>query len=324
MSATKLDEVIETVLRAREDGPDALAAMALSFGATMALGTLRIHALRGQIVELRAAQTAADEMVATLRHERDAACAELKAARESATRAEAWRLRTALDECRTARDGAVRERDESQAAHEHTRAQWAAVCRERDEAGAALVTAGKIAAEAVREREAFSLRLSAAERERDEARADRDAALARVQALHAELVATRADFRHQRDITEDALRERDEARAALDLARESAREAREEIAQSLALVDDARAELDAALARPTYEARTVAPTLAERDVHQEAGGAWLVCRIDSDGKLHADVLIGWHGWRWEGYFFVALDARRLPCAWPVPSAEVTP
>lgn len=248
-----LDEVIDTVRAAREDGPEALAAMALSYGATMALGAVGNRALRGQIAELRAAATAADEMVATLRHERDAACAELKAERESATREELWRTRTALDECRTARDVAMRERDESQAAHEHTRAQWAAVCRERDEAGAALVTAGKIAAEAVREREAFGLRLSAAERERDEAQAERD-----------------------------ALR-----------------------------------------SRPTYEARTVAPTIAEWRGHFRAGGSWLVLRpqwvplvaIDPDTYpclLHT-----------KGATWLPLGADGLPCAWPV-AGEVSP
>lgn len=146
---TKLDEVIETVRGAREDGPDALAAVALSFGATMALGTLRHHALRGQIAEMRAAQAAGDEMVAALRHERDAAQAEAKAARESAADiVEVWRLR------------------ESVAA---LRADIARVAAERDESRAALATAGKTAAQAVAEREAFSLRLSATERQRDEA-----------------------------------------------------------------------------------------------------------------------------------------------------------
>ncbi len=149
-----LDEVIDTVRAAREDGPEALAAMALSYGATMVLGAVENRALRGQIAELRAAATAADEMVATLRHERDAAQAELKAERESATREELWRTRTALDECRTARDGAMRERDEARS-----------IAAMRDRA----LTA------AVQEREAFSLRLSAAERERDEAQAERDA-----------------------------------------------------------------------------------------------------------------------------------------------------
>lgn len=184
---TTIHEVYETVRDARADGPDALAAMALSYGATMVLGTVRCRALRGQIAELRAAQTAADEMVATLRHERDAAQAELKAERESATREELWRTRTALDECRTARDGAMRERDEARS-----------IAAMRDRA----LTA------AVQEREAFGLRLSAAERERDEARAERD-----------------------------ALR-----------------------------------------SRPTYEARTVAPTIAEWRGHFRAGGSWIVLR----------------------------------------------
>ena len=170
---TSLDEVIETVRAAREDGPEALAAMALSYGATMALGAIGNRALRGRIAEMRAAARAADEDIATLQHERDATQAELKVARESAADiAEVWRLRESVAALRA-------ERDESQAAHEHTRAQWATVCRERDEAGAALVTAGKIAAEAVREREAFGLRLSAVERERDEARAERDTLRAR-------------------------------------------------------------------------------------------------------------------------------------------------
>lgn len=158
---TTIHEVYETVRDARADGPDALAAMALSYGATMVLGTVRCRALRGQIAELRAAQTAADEM-------RDAACAELKHALESTaeTRAEVWRLRESVAALRA-------ERDESQAAHEHTRAQWAAVCRERDEA---------------------------------------------------------------------------------------------------------QAERDALRSRPTYEARTVAPTIAEWRGHFRAGGSWIVLR----------------------------------------------
>ena len=270
---TTIHEVYETVRDARAEGPDALAAMALSFGATMVLGTVRNRALRGQIAEMRAALETTGATVATLRAERDAA-REALAAQDSApdldypARAEVWKLREVVEAHRTRAEKAEAERDR-----------------------------------AVQEREAFSLRLSAAERERDE------------------------------------------AREALDISRESAREAREEIAGALALVDEARArveaiavernaiiselsqttdammqaraERDAAIARPTYEVRTVAPTIAEREAHQAAGGAWLVCRIDSDGKLHADVLIGWHGWRWEGYFFVALGADRLPCAWPV-------
>lgn len=262
---TTIHEVYETVRDARADGPEALAAMALSFGATMALGTLRIHALRGQIVELRAAQTAADEMVATLRHERDAALAECKAARQSvdeakadaarlralvesaADTAEVWRLRETVAALRADRARAVAEHDESMAAHDHTRAQWATACRERDEAREALVTAGKIAAEAVREREAFSLRASAVERQRDEARQERDAALA----------------------------------------------------------------------RPTYEARKVAPTVAQWRGHFAAGGSWLVLRSTWSPLVVVDPdtypgILGTEGATW-----LPLGPDGLPCAWPV-------
>ena len=261
--STTLDDVIETVLRAREDGPEALAAMALSFGATMALGTLRIHALRGQIAELRAAQTAADEMVATLRHERDAALAECKAARQSVdeAKADAARLRALVE---SAADTAeVWRLRESVAA---LRADRARAVAERDRA--------------VQEREAFSLRLSAAERERDE------------------------------------------ARAALDLARESAREARAEIAQSLALVDEARAALDAALARPTYEARTTMPTPEERGAHLRHGARWLRATPHhvSITHLHRTESVE----HLDGATWLPLGPDGLPCAWPVPAGEVSP
>lgn len=128
---TTLDEMIATVLGAREDGPDALAAVAMAFGSSMVLGTLGNTSLKATIAELRAAQTAADEMRDALRHERDAARAERQAARDSATeaRADAARLREALDACREERDRcgalivaareerdrAVRERDEARA-----------------------------------------------------------------------------------------------------------------------------------------------------------------------------------------------------------------
>ncbi len=241
---TTLDEVIETVRAAREDGPEALAAMALSYGATMALGAIGNRALRGRIAELReAARAAASDETRTSRRSSTSATRRWPSSRPlgKAPRilAEVWRLRESVAALRA-------ERDESQAAHEHTRAQWATACRERDEAHAR-ATAGKIAAEAVREREAFGLRASAAERERDEARAERD-----------------------------ALR-----------------------------------------ARPTYEARTVAPTGAEWRGHFRAGGLWLVLRphwsplvvVDPDthrGLLHT------HRATW-----LPLGADGLPCAWPV-------
>lgn len=183
---TKLDEVIETVLRAREDGPDALAAVALSFGAAMELGTLGNTALKARLAEARDAMAEADEMVAALRHERDAALAECKATRESvADTAEVWRLRESVVALR---------------------ADIARVSAERDESRAALATAGKVAAQAVAEREAFGLRLSAAERQRDEARA-------RVEAIAVERNAIISELSQATDAMMAARAERDEARA---------------------------------------------------------------------------------------------------------------
>jgi len=154
---------------------------------------------------------------------------------------------------------------------------------------------------AVQEREAFSLRLSAAERERDE------------------------------------------AREALDISRESARKAREEIAGALALVDEARArveaiavernaiiselsqttdammqaraERDAALAPPTYEARTAIPTPEERGVHLRAGARWLRATPHhvSITHLHRTESVE----HLDGATWLPLGADGLPCAWPV-------
>lgn len=136
-----------------------------------------------QCDRLSAEGRAAEKRAEKAEAERDAALAELKAERESATREEVWRLRTALDECRTARDVAMRERDEARS-----------LAGMRDRA----LTA------AVREREAFGLRLSAAERERDEARAALDLA--------------RESAREAREEIAQSLALVDDARAELDAA----------------------------------------------------------------------------------------------------------
>lgn len=227
-----LDDVISTVLQARECGPDALAAVALSFGAAMELGTLGNTALKARLAEMRAALEATEATVATLRTERDAA-REALAAQDSApdldypARAEVWRLREVVEAHRTRAERAEAERDEARS-----------IAAMRDRA----LTA------AVQEREAFSLRLSAAERGRDEARAERDAALA----------------------------------------------------------------------RPTYEARTVAPTEEERRAHIDADGAWLVVDGDTGFLLTGAITQG----AGTGSTWIPLGADGLPCAWPV-AAEVS-
>lgn len=249
---TKLDEVIETVLRAREDGPESLAAVAMSFGAAMELGTLGNTALKARLAEARAALEATEATVATLRHERDAAHAEAKAARESAddAQADAARLRALVDAARDERDRAKAARESVADTAEvwrlresvtALRADIARVAAERDEARSIAAMRDRALTVAVQERESFSLRLSAAERERD-----------------------------------------------------------------------------AALARPTYEARTTAPTQAECDAHEAAGGVWYVtggttlsCVVLAHASDAPSFAMHW----------IAMSRDGLPCAWPVVAAE---
>lgn len=215
-----LDEVISTVRDARGDGPDALAAMALSFGATMVLGTVRCRALRGQIAEMRAALEATEATVTTLRAAREALAAQDSAPDlDYPARAEVWKLRESVEALRARAERAEAERDA-----------------------------------AVQEREAFSLRASAAEHARDE----------------------------NRNAWAEACRERD------------------------ALRD-----------RPTYEARKMAPTVAQWRGHFAAGGSWLVLRHTWSPLVVVDPdtypgILGTEGATW-----LPLGADDLPCAWPV-------
>ena len=124
-----------------------------------------------------------------------------------------------------------------------------------------------------------------------------------------------------------AVQERDEARsiaAMRDRALTAAVQEREAFSLRLSAAererDEARAERDAALARPTYEARTVAPTEEERRAHIDADGAWLVVDGDTGFLLIGAITQG----AGTGSTWIPLGADGLPCAWPVPSAEVTP
>jgi len=80
------------------------------------------------------------------------------------------------------------------------------------------------------------------------------------------------------------------------------------------------AERDAAYA--IIEGRTTAPTDAEIDEHAKARGAWCV----ADGAGGGDVrsvartvreIARWHRERGAAWRWIALDAQRRPCAWPV-------
>jgi hypothetical protein len=105
-----LDEVIETVRGAREDGSDALAAMALSYGATVVLGSVRIAVLRGQVLAAERAMEDARRGLAEV-------CAARDSARIRAERAEsdAAQCRADILLHRNLAAGAVRERDAARA-----------------------------------------------------------------------------------------------------------------------------------------------------------------------------------------------------------------
>ena len=68
--------------------------------------------------------------------------------------------------------------------------------------------------------------------------------------------------------------------------------------------------------RAIIAGRTTPPTEAERETHSAAGGAWLVSYV-GQGGLAAEVVYGWCGDLPCGAVYIALDARGLPCAWPV-------
>lgn len=212
-----------------------------------------------------------------------------------------------------ARDEAVARAERAEHARDVNRNAWATACQERDRA--------------VQEREDFGLRASAAVARAERAEKALADAAGVADRLGCRIVDLEAEVLCLQGERDRARAEIEEMRVELNSRVNEVNEARRlvrDLAEMTVSRDQLRDEAAMLRQRPTYEARTVAPTIAERSVHQEAGGAWLVCRIDSDGKLHSDVLIGWHGWRWEGCFFVALDAERRPCAWPVPAVEVTP
>ena len=294
-----LDEVISTVREARAEGPDALAAMALSFGATMVLGTVRCRALRGQIAEMRAGMDALEATVTTLRTERDAARdTAAQAAEVSARATRDWDA--AFDALCTARS----ERDAAQAEAKAAR-------DERDAAREALVAQDSAPALDYPARaEVWKLREA-------------------VDALRARAERAEAARDENRNAWAEACRERDAARsiaAMRDRALTAAVQEREAFSLRLSAAEHARDEarirvealgtqLNEAISRPTYEARETPPTPAERVAHGAAGARWLRCgsgrayvvcvyRTTDTGSL-------------DGLLWIPLGADGLPCAWPV-------
>lgn len=283
---TTLDEVIETVRGAREDGPDALAAMALSYGATMVLGSVRIAVLRGQLAAAAEAADAPDldyparEALWKMRDERDAAEGRLRKHQDTEMRYGELvnrhnRLCTALATALPGtppNDGAITA-EWLIAQVQQLRVQLGEVCAARDSA---------------------RIRAERAESEAAQLRAERDAAITRAERAESERDAAHVEI--SRSTTRQLNTMRDER-------------------------DAARAEADRLRALPTYDARTTPPTAAEHRAHTSEGCAWLVSwtvRDDYDYEAcevrSGDDRLPTHG------TYVPLGRDRRPCAWPV-SAE---
>lgn len=110
MMTTTIDEVMATVTEARHRGPEALAALALCYGADAVRWEIRHCALRRELIDTKRGMD-------TAREERDAA-REALAAKDSApdldypARAEVWRLRESVAALQDERDRAVQERED--------------------------------------------------------------------------------------------------------------------------------------------------------------------------------------------------------------------
>lgn len=144
-----------------------------------------------------------------------------------------------------------------------------------------------------------------------------DAAEERAARAEAERDKLSAELRDARVIAEEAAGLRvalDEARARVEAIAVERNAIVSELSQATDAMMAARAERDEARARPTYEARTVAPTDAEIAAHlRPAGGCWLAIGNGSSQVVHLrgvrDIPVWPETW-------IALGRNRLPCAWP--------
>lgn len=80
-----------------------------------------------------------------------------------------------------------------------------------------------------------------------------------------------------------------------------------------------RAEHDAAMARPTYDVRDVAPTPEEIIAHESRGGLWLILSV---GRRYHVMQVTRHTLAMDvmPHKWIALDADFMPCVWPVGGA----
>ncbi len=178
-----------------------------------------------------------------------------------------------------------------------------------------------LAERAVQEREDFGLRASAAVARAERAEKALADAAGVADRLGCRIVDLEAEVLCLQGERDRARAEIEEMRVELNSRVNEVNEARRlvrDLAEMTVSRDQIRDEAAMLRQRPTYEARTVAPTEEERGAHEAAGGLWLV--RTNGGSFH--VLKLWRGTLAIGVMpetCLPLGADGLPCAWPVVS-----
>jgi chromosome segregation ATPase len=332
----KLDAVIETrdaarkafdeVLQQRQDALAKLTAEQESG----ALAEMERDRLAGEFDRLLA-------LVVGAREERDRAVRERNELRDaiSLARGERDSAITARNDARAEAEKAARECVEARLElGEMQRRVWAALGCNGDwlpsvaemEARAKMLIGARdeaiaLAERAVQEREDFGLRASAAVARAERAEKALADAAGVADRLGCRIVDLEAEVLCLQGERDRARAEIEEMRVELNSRVNEVNEARRlvrDLAEMTVSRDQIRDEAAMLRQRPTYEARTVAPTEEERGAHEAAGGLWLV--RTNGGSFH--VLKLWRGTLAIGVMpetCLPLGADGLPCAWPVVS-----
>ena len=295
----KLDAVIETRDAARKAFDEALqqrqdALAELKEARQMADAIAAAHAeasrLRDETIETLQREIAAlQQREAYVQQERE--CAAANAAMWYEQKDEAIdRLRVAFEE----RDAAVAERNKLRdtiTARNGARAEAERAERERDRAAKAHVEAAGVV-------DRLGCRIVDLEAEVLCLQGERDRARAEIEEMRVELNSRMNEANESRRLARDL--------AEMTVSRDQAREWAESLRQ-----------------RPTYEARTTPPTPEELAAHRTQHGGWWV--LTSVGERPRLLRLGPDdaGGHAPDLVYVAL-ADGLPCAWPVPAAELTP
>lgn len=206
-----------------------------------------------------------------------------------------------------ARDEAVSRAERAEHARDVNRNAWATACQERED---------------------FGLRASAAVADAARAEKARADAAGVAYRLGCRIVDLEADVLCLQGERDRARAEIEEMRVELNSRVNEVNEARRLVRDSAEMTvsrDQLRDEAAMLRQRPTYEARTAAPTPEELAAHDAAGGGWLVSWHDGQMLRAAVVWDSGVGGEWtdSARTWLPFGANGLPCAWPVAS-EVKP